>query len=616
MNATSHRRFADACLTNRGLRWPAMLVLLAAVIGAYSQMGSAAFLNYDDLEYVTENARVRQGLTPGGLVWALGAFDAANWHPLTWISHMADITTFGLDPAGHHWVNLFWHLTNTFLLFILLRHLTGRFRAALLAAALFALHPLQVETVAWVSERKNLLSTFFGLLAVGCYAGYARRGSKTAYAGLLACYLLSLSAKPMLVTLPFALLLLDYWPLERLFSRAQDANRSTPGRLLWEKTPLLAMALGSCLVTLMAQRQGEAIMPVAALPLGLRIANAARAYAAYLGKLVWPVDLYVPYPLPMTARWDLAVAALLLLAALTAAALWAARHGRRYALVGWLWFLGTLVPVIGLVQVGGQAMADRYAYVPFIGLFIAAAWGARELALRPGLLRLAVPALCTLLLAAIGLSTYQQTRHWLNSQALFSHALAVNPRNYVARCNLAKALADEGRSEAAIGHYQAALAIMDTDATAHYNLAIELEKTGRPEEARRAYEQAIGRDPAHADAHNNLGLLLARMGDPPGALTLLESAVALRPESARYQANLARGLAILGRMDESLDHFGRALALAPGLSGLHTNMAMILLHLGRREEALDHLRAEVALNPDDPAAAERLARLASAGEGP
>jgi Flp pilus assembly protein TadD len=620
MNAMLPERFAYTSFSPKQWRWIVVLLLLVAVIGVYGRLGSAAFLNYDDLEYVTENAWVRRGITPEGVVWALGAFEAANWHPLTWISHMVDVALFGLDPAGAHWVNLGWHLANTLLLFALLRRLTGHFWASLLATALFALHPLQVESVAWVSERKNLLSTFFGLVAVGCYARYARRGSKGAYAGLLACFLVSLAAKPMFVTLPFALLLLDYWPLGRLLpARSADsrADHPTPRLLLGEKAPLLAMALGSCIVTLIAQHQGTAVMPMAALPLTVRIANAAKTYAAYLGKLLWPVDLYVPYPLPMAARWDLAVAALLLLAGITAVALWVARnHGRRYAPIGWLWFLGTLVPVIGLVQVGGQAMADRYAYVPFIGLFIVVAWGARDLALRPGMARVAVPLAGIALLVPMGWTTFHQTGYWMSSQTLFGHALAIAPRNYVAQCNLAKALADAGQREAAIEHYQAALTVMDSDATAHYNLAIELEKVGRLGASRRHYEQAAALDPAHADARNNLGLLLARQGDTRGALPLLRAAVDLRPGNAKYRANLARGLAMLGLLDESLEYFQRGLALDPSLPGLHTNMAMILLHLGRREEALDHLKAELALNPGDAAAAERLARLASSAETP
>lgn len=434
-------------VSGRRLRLPLLLsaALALLTLAAWLPALRNGFVNLDDGLYVTGNPQVQKGITRAGVAWALTANVANNWHPLTLLSHMLDCQLFGLDPAGHHAMSLLLHLADVLLLFAVLARMTGALWRSAAVAALFAVHPLHVESVAWAAERKDVLSALFWILAMGAWTSYARRPSLGRYLLVVLLMALGLAAKPMVVTLPFALLLLDVWPLERLGLGWK--------RLMAEKLPLLALSVAASLATLRYQR--TSLAPLELVPWSLRLANAAVSYAAYLGKLLLPRNLAVFYPIPLAIPAWQAAGSAALLAALTALAVWKVRQAP-WLLVGWLWFLGTLVPVIGLVQVGRQAMADRYTYLPSIGLFLAIVWGISELLRERRAVLAAASAVAIALLAA---GTWMQVGYWKDSLVLYRHALAVTRDNYVAHVGLAKALAAEKDWAGAAEQYRAALAL-------------------------------------------------------------------------------------------------------------------------------------------------------------
>ncbi len=426
------------------------LILITAVLLVYWQVGDHEFINYDDNVYITDNAQVQKGLTSKGIIWAFTTSHTGNWHPLTWISHMLDCELYGLNPRGHHLTNVLLHMANAILLFVVLRWMTGAIWRSGLVAALFALHPLHVESVAWAAERKDVLSTFFWLLTMVAYVHYVNRPGGKRYLLVLVTFFLGLMAKPMLVTLPFVLLLLDYWPLNRFKPRAvtgsvedQSLGFQSSGddklpilKAVMEKTPLFLMSLFSCVVTVMAQQEAGAISTLEIVPFKLRIANGLVSFVAYMGKMIWPQDLAVFYPHPISDLqiWKPVAAGLFLLIVSTVA-LWVAQRCR-YVLVGWLWYLGTLVPVIGLVQVGEQAMADRYTYVPLIGLFIVVVWGFADLVKGWRSRRWVVSVSAAVMVLALMAGSWLQVAHWKSSVKLFKHALDATSNNYVAHYNL------------------------------------------------------------------------------------------------------------------------------------------------------------------------------------
>jgi len=568
------------------------LLLVAAVLLVYRSVLDADFVNYDDQAYVTENRHVTVGLVAPSVAWAFTAFEAGNWHPLTWLSHMADCQAFALRPRGHHATSLALHALASLLVFLVMRRLTGGTWRSALVAGLFALHPLNVESVAWVSERKNVLSTVFWLLTLGAYAGYARRPAPGRYL-LVALFLsLGLLAKPMVVTLPCVLLLLDVWPLGRVVLGAPD-TRTRLQALALEKLPLLGLSVLSSLLTVAAQRAGGAVTSLEAIPLGARLANALVSYVAYLGKLFWPRRLAVFYPHPGTSlaspRVALCAVALLFLSAL----IWRERARRPYLLVGWLWYLGTLVPVIGLVQVGSQAMADRYAYVPLLGIFVMLSFGAGEVAAAYG--RRALAAACVLCLAALGVLTARQARLWHDSRSLFAHALDVTEKNYVAETNLGLVDAKELRWEDAIGSFRRALAIRPGHAEARANLGVALAKMGKLDEAIPQLERALKVDPGSSLTHANLGLAL-RGRDLPRALEHMRRAVELKPDFVDARMNLGAALLDAGRADEAQEMFKATLEIDPGSSAAHFRLGSILLERGRPSEAASHLERALGLD--------------------
>ncbi|HEY6837644.1 MAG TPA: tetratricopeptide repeat protein [Geobacteraceae bacterium] len=506
------------------------ILLLIVTVAVYAPVAHNGFVTYDDDGYVTNNAMVRAGLTGRGFVWAFTAIHEANWHPLTWLSHMADCQLFGLDPRGHHLMNLAFHGANTLLLFLLLVRL---FRAPWRSAAvalLFAVHPLHVESVAWVAERKDLLAALFWFLALVAYLRYAKGPTIGRYLAVLALFVLGLLAKPMVVTLPLILLLVDWWPLGRF--------TTTPlRRLLVEKVPFLLISLGSALITVVAQKKGDTIASLTQISLDERLANIPVAYVRYLVKMVWPADLAVFYPYPHLSWWE-PVAALGLLAVVTTAAV-RLRRERPWLLFGWLWYLVILLPVIGIVQVGLQSMADRYTYLSLIGPFLALVWGAAELCRRLPQRRMLLGFLAVAVMVPLALLARRQTGFWRDSMTLFTHAAAAVPGNFIALNNLGTLYADKGMSAEGDRFYREALRANPSYAQAWYNLGVSLDAEGRIAEAQAHFAEAVRLRPSFAEAHYNLAITLGKQGRVAEAVGEFREAVRLNPDWSEARRKLA-----------------------------------------------------------------------------
>jgi len=529
--------------------------LVVATLAAFSGARSNSFLNYDDDVYVTENPHVVNGVSGENVRWALRSTEAANWHPATWLSHMIDVELFGFDAGRHHMTSVVLHAVNAVLLFLLFVRMTGALWRSAFVAGLFALHPLHVESVAWIAERKDVLSTLFWLLTTMAWLRWLSSKTAARYALVVACFAVGLMAKPMLVTLPLTLMLLDVWPLAR-------------APYLWkEKVPLFAMAAGSCVVTLVAQHRGGTILALSGLSLPSRVGNAAVTYGWYLGKTVWPTELAAFYPHPGAIRAWPAIVSALLLVGVTALAIRLARRAP-YLAVGWSWYLVTLVPVIGLVQVGLQSAADRYTYVPLVGVFVAVSWGLAAIAEARPPLRPAVAAVSTAVLVALIPVTRAQVRHWKNNTTLFEHALAVTSSNCLAHNNLGLALAGAGQLEAAVTHYDEALRIK----------------------------------PDYIDAMSNRGAALHRLGRYQEAIDQLERALAVHPESPGVEVNLGNSLVATGRIDAAIEHYQRALRMRPGFYDAHQNLGLVLDNVGRHDEAITHYEQALHHRPSDAAA--------------
>jgi tetratricopeptide (TPR) repeat protein len=539
---------------------------LAAVAGAtFAPALGGDFLVYDDDLYVTGNAKVRAGLTWSGLRWAFTTGHAANWHPLTWVSHMTDVSLWGLNPLGHHLTNVLLHAVSAALVFLLLRSLTGAFWRSALVAALFAVHPTRVESVAWVAERKDVLSTLLGLMTLLGYAAWARRPTRGRYAIALAAFAAGLLAKPMMVTLPFVMVLLDIWPLRRL----REGGPRTPGEeprsfhgLIGEKWPFFFLSAASSVLTLLVQRAGGAVGSLESYPLDARLANAAVAYAGYLRRFVWPADLAVFYPHPGRSLpgWSILGAALLFLG-LCVLALGAGRR-RPYLSLGWLWFAGMLVPVIGLVQVGFQALADRYTYLSYVGLFIALVWLAEERLGRAN--RAFAAGLAVALVTGCVVQTRVELRHWRDSETLFRRALAVTRDNSVAHQNLAHHLNETGRPTEAIPHLEEALRIRPRYPEARVNLGRSLFLLGRVEEAVAEFERAISLRPDDPVAFNNLAFCRMGQGELAEAVRLYARALALQPDWAEVQHRAGIVQIMEGDWEGGGERLRRAAAGDPG----------------------------------------------------
>jgi tetratricopeptide (TPR) repeat protein len=586
----------------------AMVVATLAVFWPVTRQG---FINIDDNVYVVDNPRVREGLTWRGVVWAFSNDSAmANWHPVTWLSHQLDVSLFGLRPGRHHLVSLLLHAANALLFLFLFRNLTGALWPSLTVAAIFALHPLHVESVAWIAERKDVLSTFFWLMALAAWLRQVRRPAAAVSLAATALFALSLMAKPMGVTFPFVLLLLDWWPLGRW-------RLGSAAPLFREKLPLFVLSAIASLIAVATQSAAGAVGRLELLPFPVRLTNAVVSYVAYLGKMVWPSRLAIYYPHPGGGWpwWQPALAALLL-ASLTAVAIREARR-RPWLVTGWLWYAGTLVPVIGLVQVGSQAMADRYTYVPLVGVFVAVSWEAASLVrAHPGL-RPAAAALGVLMVVALLWLTGAQVARWRDNRTLFSHALAVTSGNFQAHSGLGIALSMEGRKEEAIDHYREALRLRPEFPPALKNLSVELAALGRLDEAESYAREAVRLEPDRAAALNNLGSILERRGQSAAAMALFEAALKLDPGQGLAHNNLGLVLSHAGRHREAEAHYRDALRLDPGLAAAHNNLALTLEATGRAREAVEEYRQALRLEPGSSEFNNNLGvALASLGEMP
>jgi len=553
-----------------------LLALALAVMAVlpFSQAVRHPFLAYDDDTFVTDNPAVRAGLTAAGVSWAFTSTYAANWQPLAWISHMADVELYDLDPAGHHGTNLALHGLNAALLFLLLLRLTGATGRSFVAAALFAVHPLRVESVMWVAQRNNLLGATFGLLSLLAYARYAARPTPGRYAAVLVWFVFGLLSKPIVLTLPFVFILLDYWPLAR--SRPPAATPRQRWRLLFEKLPLVALACGSAIVTYLAQSRGLAVATLATVPLEWRVSNAAVAYARYLFHVVWPVDLVVLYPYP-AGHFSLPVAALALLLLVTVGVGAVRIRDRRPAvLVGWLWFLGMLVPMIGIVQAGSQSMADRYTYWPAIGLAVAAVWLAGDAAAARGVRGGVRAAVAGFALLAFGLLSARLSATWDSDLSLFGRAAALTGGNFIAEVNYGAALARAGRTEEALVRYRRAILFNPRYADAHFNLAVNLDRLGRTADAREAYLETLRCEPRHAAARTNLGQLSARQGKNEEAIAYFREALQDNPNLIQARINLGIALVRLGRVEEAAGHFRAVLRLQPGNNAVRSELQRLV----------------------------------------
>jgi Flp pilus assembly protein TadD len=582
------------------------LLLVVATLALYNPVNRHPFVNYDDDRYVTENLHVHDGLTWDTIAWAFTATEQGNWHPLTWLSHALDWQLFHRNATGHHFTSLLIHAANAVLLFLFLAYATGRVGPSWLVAALFALHPINVESVAWVAERKNVLCTFFFFAALIAYSWYARKPDWRRYLAFAGLFALGLMSKPMVITLPVVLLLLDYWPLGRirgLPSGTPPIAQAPLSRLLVEKLPLLVLSAASAWITMQAQRGGGAMRSAAQFSLGVRLENALVAYATYLWKMIWPSHLAPLYPHPGASLpvWQLVISALVLLAVTVAVFRF---RPRRYLLTGWLWFLGTLVPVIGLVQVGDQAMADRYAYIPLVGIFVMLAWGAADLAdsRQIGLAARWIPAACILL--ALALATNRQLSYWSSNYDLWTHALAVTDRNFIAQDNLGGALLLLDKPDEAYSHFQAAAQINPSDPMSHSNLGAYLQEHGRLPEAMEQYDRTISLTSDAgllAATYANLGTAYRKLGEDGKARENYDQALRQNPNQSSAYLGLGQLLEKQNQLDDAIRNYSKAVELNPTDTGFLL-LGRALERVGRRAEALAAYQAALKLSPENPEA--------------
>ena len=582
--------------------WIIGLILAGVIAVVYWPVRQFEFLIYDDTVYVSLNPHVQQGLNWASFCWAFQTTDCSNWHPLTWLTHLLDWQLFQADAGKHHLTNLAFHIANSVLLFAVWRRMTGAVWRSAFVAALFALHPLRVESVAWIAERKDVLSTFFFMLTLWFYAGYAKiRPAKFSapYWLALFCFILGLMSKPMLVTLPFVLLLLDYWPLNRL-----TFDFPTAKKLLVEKIPFFILTVAGCIVTVWAQKIGGAVTSLQKLPWGARISNAFLAYIHYLRTFFWPKDLAAPYPHPgYSPVWIVASAAVFLVGVSVLAVV--VRKKQRWLMPGWFWFLGMMVPVIGLLQVGAQAYADRYTYVSMIGLTAAIAWGVPALLpnwlFRPQLLGIGAGAI----LLACFMATKQQVEYLRNTETLFTHALAVTKDNALAHNNLGAYLLEHKRYAEAIEHCEEALRIVPTYPDPHATLAYSYGQSGHNKEAVREYPLALKYDPDNANLHNGYGAALAQ--ERRFAEATEEFGAAARHSSLpEAQANWALACVQSGKFAEAVTHYEDAIKLRPNYASAYSGLGTAYMRQNKFEEAIKNFQQSLQLDPSDLATAVKL----------
>jgi len=592
------------------------LSLTIAAFIAFWQVAHCDFTNFDDNHYVTHNAHVQEGLTAEGITWAFTTGHAANWHPLTWISHMVDVQLFGLQPGWHHLTNLLFHLANTLLLFLVLHRMTKALWQSAFVAALFALHPLHVESVAWIAERKDVLSTFFWMLTMGIYVSYVAKPGLTRYLTLLLCFALGLMAKPMLVSLPFVLLLLDYWPLQRLAQKevrkplSKDEGTTPPVKapvqpvdrwplirpLLREKIPLFVLAVLSSIVTYLVQQRGGAVGSLEAFPLSARMANAFVSYITYMVKMLWPANLAVFYPYPKSWTLWQVLGSVVLLIGITVLAIRGARK-RPYAAVGWLWYVGTLVPVIGVVQVGNQALADRYTYIPLVGLFIIVAWAVPELLKKWPYRKEVLVALSALCLLCLFLLTWRQVGYWRNSIALYDHAVEVTDRNSVIHENRGVAYANLANYTQAITDLNRAIEINPRYGEAYNNRGVAYNGLGNYTQAIADLNRAIEINPKYGEAYNNRGAAYVNLANYTQAIADFDRALEIDPRHGMAYYNRGVAYKDLANYPRAIADFNRAIEINPRHEEAYNNRGTAYGGLANYTRAIADFNRAIEINP-------------------
>jgi tetratricopeptide (TPR) repeat protein len=547
-------------------------------LAIYWQAGNHRFLSLDDNVYVTNNPHVIKGITGQNIIRAFTSVEAGNWHPVTWLSHLTDVQLFGMNPRGHHFTSVAIHTLSTLLLFFLLYRLTTALWQSFFVAALFALHPMHVESVAWVAERKDVLSALFWFITLLFYAGYVAKRKTTLYILSLFSFALGLMSKPMLVTLPLIMLLLDFWPLDRYRHEEKQGVRwfiSKTVPLVIEKIPFFICSLLSGIVTIYAQGKGGAIAAFTTVSLQLRIENALVSYLKYISKTLWPLDLGIYYPLPLyIPRWQV-ISSIVVLLLISAAAI---RVVRRYPYLatGWLWFVITLVPVIGLMQVGSQSMADRYSYIPLIGLFIMVAWGVSDLAKSLPYRKVILATSAAAAIIASAAVTWHQLGYWNNDISIYRHTLQITTGNYMINNNLGFALQAEGRLNEAIEEYQKAIRANPSYKKAHYNLGVALDSGGDLDGAINEFRLALQIDPNYTDASNNLGVALANKGYLNAAIQEFQQALLKSPNNTSLHYNLGLVFAGRGDLDGAIRQYKEALRLSPDNTNAQINLEQAL----------------------------------------
>ena len=612
----------------------ALLIVLTLII--YWQVKNYDFVNYDDDKYITENQYVKTGLTLDNVKWSFTSTYAGNWHPMTWISLMTDAQLFGLNAGYYHLSNLFLHILNTLLLLFILYKMTGALWRSAMVAALFALHPLHVESVAWVTERKDVLSTLFMLLTFWAYSNYIQKPDYKRYSLIIIAFALGLMSKPMLVTLPFVLLLLDYWPLHRFSSETGSnidivSSTKKARSLIYEKIPLFLLAGLSIISTIVAQKAEIELMQ--SIPMLLRLENALVAYSGYIFKMIWPVSLGILYPhsanIPL---WHILVS-VILLASISGTAIYTIKK-RPYIAVGWFWYLGTMVPVIGIVQVGVQSMADRYTYISLIGLFIILVWFLSDVLEEIPYKKYIAATISVIIVLLLMSLSWSQLKYWKNSYELFTHTLEVTENNYTIHCNLAVLLAGQGDNKMAEFHYMEALKIKPDDKDTNMNFGNMLVRQGRLDEAIERYISAIKSNPFFAEAYNNLGIAYVQRGDRQKAIEQFSNAVKINPDYLVAQDNLKMamlqnqvkesslpkqavntgakittfsgwmmaGTSLMknGNLDGAIRHFQEALKIEPGNLNAHVSIGLALGYKRNFDEAISHFRTAIKINPRIP----------------
>ena len=583
------------------------LFLVVATLAVYWQVLDNDFVHYDDGVYVTENLRVQKGVTFDNLTWAATSSLASNWHPITWISHMIDCQFYGLNPKGHHLTSLLFHVANTLLLLLIFVRMTGALWQSSLVAALFALHPLHVESVAWVAERKDVLSTFFMMLTLWVYTIYVKKGGVRRYLLVVLFFVLGLMSKPMLVTLPFVLLMLDFWPLGRL-GLIRDTRNEVTGQqadegpnifqLLLEKVPFFALAVGSSIVTFIVQERGGAVKLLEMYSIQTRIINAFVAYIEYIVNMVWPVKLAVLYPHPGNSLpiWKGVVTGLVMVL-ITVLVI---RKARKipYLAVGWFWYIVTLIPVIGIVQVGSQAMADRYTYITLIGLFVIIAWGANDLLSKWLRRKIWLGTLAAIILPVLIVLTWKQVQYWEDSITLYKHTLKHTSNNFIIYNNLGKVYNDSGKYKEAIEAYKQSTRIAPDYAMAHSNLGVSYNDLGKYKEAIEACRKAIWINPDYAKAYFNLSVAYGESGKYKEAIEACRKAIEIDPDYAMAHSNLGVAYGVLGMYKEAIEKFKQAIEIDPDDVMAHSNLGYAYLSSSMHKEAIEAYKQAIGIEPD------------------